>query len=112
MAILVPPILILLAKHPDVGKYDFSSLREIICGAAPLSAEIARDVSSRLGGTVVKQGYGMTETSPAATIEETHDVLEGKDVKKEISIFPVWYAKTMHKRLCWYTAAKHGSKNH
>ncbi|KAI9285882.1 hypothetical protein BC943DRAFT_360097 [Umbelopsis sp. AD052] len=77
IGILVPPILILLAKHPDVGKYDFSSLREIICGAAPLSAQLARDVSSRLGGTVVKQGYGMSETSPVATMEETHDVLEG-----------------------------------
>lgn len=83
MGILVPPILILLAKHPDVGKYDFSSLREIICGAAPLSAELARDVSNRLGGTVVKQGYGMSETSPAATIEETHDVLAGKGDAKE-----------------------------
>ncbi|CAO3658670.1 unnamed protein product [Umbelopsis vinacea] len=76
IGILVPPILILLAKHPEVAKYDFSSLREILCGAAPLSGELSNSVKQRLG-TVVKQGYGLSETSPVAIIEETDDVVEG-----------------------------------
>jgi acyl-CoA synthetase (AMP-forming)/AMP-acid ligase II len=77
IGILVPPILILLAKHPEVAKYDFSSLREILCGAAPLSGELSNSVKQRLG-TVVKQGYGLSETSPVAIIEETDDVVEGQ----------------------------------
>ncbi|CAO3624147.1 unnamed protein product [Cunninghamella blakesleeana] len=64
---LVPPILVLLAKHPLIDNYDLSSLRKIMCGAAPLSAELANEVSARLPGTIVTQGYGLTETSPVLT---------------------------------------------
>lgn len=60
---LVPPILLGLAKHPVVSKFDLSSLHTIISGAAPLSAELSIAVSERLGGNV-RQGYGMTEASP------------------------------------------------
>lgn len=37
---LVPTILVFLAKSPVVDRYDLSSLKEIACGAAPLSQEI------------------------------------------------------------------------
>ncbi|MDT7543024.1 MAG: hypothetical protein QOE33_2928 [Acidobacteriota bacterium] len=61
---VVPPIMLALARHPAVERYDLSSLRSVFTGAAPLSEQIAREVSERLG-CVVMQGYGMTETSPA-----------------------------------------------
>jgi acyl-CoA synthetase (AMP-forming)/AMP-acid ligase II len=64
---LVPPILVALAKHPVVDKYDLSNLKVITSGAAPLSAELAQAVSARLG-CLVKQGYGMTEASPVTHI--------------------------------------------
>lgn len=60
---LVPPILLALAKHPVVDKFDLSSLEVIGSGAAPLGADTARAVEARLG-CVVKQGWGMTELSP------------------------------------------------
>lgn len=60
---LVPPIVLALAKHPLVDKYNLSSVRTIISGAAPLSAELAQACAARLGCTV-GQGYGLTETSP------------------------------------------------
>jgi acyl-CoA synthetase (AMP-forming)/AMP-acid ligase II len=60
---LVPPILLALAKHPLVDKYDLSSLEGIMSGAAPLGGELAQAVEERLG-CVVGQGYGLTETSP------------------------------------------------
>ncbi|HEX9923996.1 MAG TPA: AMP-binding protein, partial [Anaerolineae bacterium] len=60
---LVPPIVLALAKHPLVDKYDLSNLRMIISGAAPLSDDLARACADRLG-CVVGQGYGLTETSP------------------------------------------------
>ena len=60
---VVPPIVLALAKHPIVEKYDLSRLRIVFSGAAPLGANIARAASDRLGCLVV-QGYGLTETSP------------------------------------------------
>ena len=66
LAHLVPPIILFLAKHPDVGKYDLSSLRHIIIsGAAPLGSDLSKSASTRLQGkTMIVQGYGLTETSP------------------------------------------------
>lgn len=61
----VPPIVLGLAKAPIVDEYDFSSVRKIFCGAAPLGGEIAEEASARLGCAVV-QGYGMTELSPVS----------------------------------------------
>jgi 4-coumarate--CoA ligase len=60
---VAPPIVVALAKHPLVDKYDLSALRNVLSGAAPLSAELAIEAGSRLGCEVV-QGYGMTELSP------------------------------------------------
>lgn len=60
---LVPPIVLALANHPSVEKYRISKLRMIMSGAAPLSPDVANRCAERLG-CVIKQGYGMTESSP------------------------------------------------
>lgn len=62
-AYVVPPVLLLLGKHPIVDKYDLSSLRMMNCGAAPLTCELVETVYERLK-IPVKQGYGLSETSP------------------------------------------------
>ncbi|MEN5073298.1 AMP-binding protein [Isoptericola cucumis] len=64
---IAPPIAVALAKHPLVDRYDLSSVRVVISGAAPLDGEIGGAVARRLG-CVVRQGYGMTETSPVALL--------------------------------------------
>jgi acyl-CoA synthetase (AMP-forming)/AMP-acid ligase II len=64
---LVPPVVLALAKHPLVDRYDLSSLRYILSGAAPLDAAIQEAVAARLGVPVL-QGYGMTETSLAIAL--------------------------------------------
>ncbi len=66
-AYLVPPIVLALAKHPSVDKYDLSKLTAINSGAAPLGEDLARACAARLG-CLVKQGYGLTETSPVTHI--------------------------------------------
>ncbi|KAI8388050.1 uncharacterized protein BYT42DRAFT_558759 [Radiomyces spectabilis] len=76
-ACLVPPIILLLAKHPLVLQYDLSSLRLIISGAAPLSGDLIQEAKKRLTTTVIKQGYGLTETSPVAVIELTDRAMSG-----------------------------------
>ncbi len=60
---VVPPIILALAKHPAVDKYDLSSLRTLFSGAAPLSDDLAGSCAKRLN-VRVRQGYGLTETSP------------------------------------------------
>jgi acyl-CoA synthetase (AMP-forming)/AMP-acid ligase II/enoyl-CoA hydratase/carnithine racemase len=67
-AFLVPPIILGLAKHPAVETFDLSTLRLISSGAAPLGASLAEACAARLR-CVVKQGYGMTETSPVTHTE-------------------------------------------
>lgn len=64
---LVPPIVLALAKQPIVDKYDLSSLKIITSGAAPLGNELTLECEQRLN-CVVKQGYGLTETSPVTHI--------------------------------------------
>lgn len=63
-----PPIVLALGKHPIVDKYDLSSLRWINSAAAPLSRELVVSVWERLK-VGVKQGYGLSETSPVATMQ-------------------------------------------
>ncbi|KAK4516851.1 uncharacterized protein ATC70_000176 [Mucor velutinosus] len=76
-ACLVPPIYLLLAKHEIIPKYDLSSLRIGISGAAPLSADLGREVKARLPNLTIKQGYGLTETSPSAIVEPTDRTIDG-----------------------------------
>jgi acyl-CoA synthetase (AMP-forming)/AMP-acid ligase II len=71
-AYLVPPIVLALAKHPMVTKYDLSSLGVVLSGAAPLDASLAQACAERLGCKVV-QGYGLTETSPVTHITPDDD---------------------------------------
>ncbi|KAL4998051.1 hypothetical protein BDV10DRAFT_168157 [Aspergillus recurvatus] len=60
---VVPPVVLLLGKHPIVEKYDLSSLRMMNSGAAPLTQELVEAVYNRLH-IGIKQGYGLSETSP------------------------------------------------
>ncbi|MCU0634306.1 MAG: AMP-binding protein, partial [Gemmatimonadaceae bacterium] len=68
---IVPPILVALAKHPMVDDYTLTSLRALFSGAAPLGAELAHAVEQRLG-CIVRQGYGLTETSPVTHFHPQH----------------------------------------
>lgn len=60
---LVPPVLLLIAKHPSISDFDLSSLRMANSGAAPLTKELVEQVNKRVR-LPIKQGYGLSETSP------------------------------------------------
>jgi acyl-CoA synthetase (AMP-forming)/AMP-acid ligase II len=62
-AYVVPPIVLALAKHPLVERYDLSSVEVLLSGAAPLGADLATEAAGRIGCEVL-QGYGLTETAP------------------------------------------------
>ncbi|MGM8366361.1 long-chain-fatty-acid--CoA ligase [Virgibacillus sp. W0181] len=58
-----PTIYISLLNHPDLQKYDLSSVEACISGSAPLPVEIQEQFEEVTGGRLV-EGYGLTETSP------------------------------------------------
>lgn len=63
LAHLVPPIVLALSKSPIVDNYELSKLKMIFSGAAPLDESLTRACMERLN-CGIRQGYGMTETSP------------------------------------------------
>jgi len=63
LAHIVPPIVLSLSKNPIVDNYKLPKLRTLFSGAAPLGEELTRACMDRLGCNI-RQGYGMTETSP------------------------------------------------
>ncbi|OBZ76144.1 4-coumarate--CoA ligase-like 7 [Grifola frondosa] len=67
---VVPPMVVLLCKHPAVKEYDLSSVKLVMCGAAPLSAELTNQLSQVLPLTAIGQGYGMTETCTTVTFPQ------------------------------------------
>ncbi|KAI0204000.1 hypothetical protein F4808DRAFT_416582 [Astrocystis sublimbata] len=65
-ASIPPPVVLALAKHPAVSKYDLSTVKFMNSGAAPLGRDLVEMVWDRLTFPVM-QGYGLSETSPTLT---------------------------------------------
>ncbi|KAL2137813.1 hypothetical protein VTI28DRAFT_8183 [Corynascus sepedonium] len=78
---VVPPIVVLLAKHPATRSHDLSSLETIGSGAAPLTREVCDEAERALldarkankdssnnndGELFIRQGWGMTEVTCTA----------------------------------------------
>ncbi|MBN1376324.1 MAG: AMP-binding protein, partial [Dehalococcoidia bacterium] len=57
----VPAMYIMMLNHPDIDKYDLSSLETCACGAAPLPPEVGKQWRAKTG-TDIYEGWGMTET--------------------------------------------------
>ncbi|XP_078151141.1 4-coumarate--CoA ligase 2-like [Carex rostrata] len=68
MAAVVPPLVLAMAKSPVVDKYDLSSIRIVLSGAAPLGKELQEALRNRLPQAVFGQGYGMTEAGPVLSM--------------------------------------------
>jgi acyl-CoA synthetase (AMP-forming)/AMP-acid ligase II len=73
---IAPPVVLAIATAANVEGRDFSRLKMVISGAAPLDADLAKRAEERIGAPI-RQGYGMTELSPVshksrlARVEET-----------------------------------------
>ncbi|KAJ8583879.1 acetyl-CoA synthetase-like protein [Rhizopogon salebrosus TDB-379] len=64
---LVPPQIVLLCKHPAVKDYDFSHVRYITSGAAPLSREVMEQLVQIFPNAALGQSYGTTESCTVIT---------------------------------------------
>ncbi len=60
---VVPTMVNAMLNHPDVDKYDFSSMRRLTYGASPMPVELLK-IGLQKWGKIFAQGYGMTETAP------------------------------------------------
>ncbi len=58
-----PTMYIGLLNHPDITKYDLSSVQACISGSASLPLDVQQKFEKITGGRLV-EGYGLTETSP------------------------------------------------
>jgi len=67
----VPTMFTALLAHPDIAKYDLSSLKFCGSGGAPLPLEVAQRFAAA-SGCNLSEGWGMTETSPTGTFTPVH----------------------------------------
>jgi fatty-acyl-CoA synthase len=69
----VPAMYDAVAAEPGWASADLSSLRNLLCGGAPVPARTIRRYLDR--GLAFVQGYGMTESSPGVLLLDRHDAL-------------------------------------
>jgi len=71
-----PTIYQSLLAHPQRRKYDLSSLRLAVTGAAPVPVQLVKDMREELGFEVVVTAYGLTETCGVVSICRPDDSAE------------------------------------
>ncbi|MCW2571648.1 MAG: Feruloyl-CoA synthetase [Frankiales bacterium] len=72
--LMVPAMLSAICEHPAAATADFSSMRMVLHGAAPISTSLLRR-SIEVMRCSFAQGYGMTEAAPLATVLEHEERL-------------------------------------
>jgi long-chain acyl-CoA synthetase len=77
-----PTIYIGLLNHPDIKKYDLSSIDSCISGSAPLPVDVQQRFEEVTGGKLV-EGYGLTESSP---VTHANFVWDRKRVRGSIGV--------------------------
>ncbi|XP_004304462.1 PREDICTED: 4-coumarate--CoA ligase-like 7 [Fragaria vesca subsp. vesca] len=70
---VVPPVMIALAKQSVVNKYDLSTVKLIVSGAAPLGKELMEDTAKNIPQAAIVQGYGMTEACGIVSLENPRE---------------------------------------
>jgi long-chain acyl-CoA synthetase len=78
--LLVPTMIQMLVDHPDIDRYDLSSLQDVLYGASPMNEAVMDRAMKKLPHVRFSQAYGMTELSPCATVLPWRDHLgEGRE---------------------------------
>jgi len=101
LTIGVPTMGIMMLQHPNLKKFDTSSLRTMMLGGAPLPVEMARQIIKEMGCNL-SSGYGMTEVAISCitllddpveivctTVGRPQPGMEHKVVDKDRRIVPI-----------------------
>jgi long-chain acyl-CoA synthetase len=73
---VVPTMIEMLATHPDIAKYDLSSLRSIAYGGSPMPMRTLKLGMAALPQARFYQLYGQTECGPVVTVLHPEDHTE------------------------------------
>lgn len=73
---IVPAALQMVVQHPRAKETDFSALRYLMYGAAPMPLELLKEAVKTMPNTNYMQAYGMTETTGTicSLPPEDHDI--------------------------------------
>ncbi|MEM9086975.1 MAG: long-chain-fatty-acid--CoA ligase [Pseudomonadota bacterium] len=73
---LVPAAIQIMIQHPKAAETDFSNLRYLMYGAAPMPLELLKEAVRTMPTTGFMQVYGMTETTGTISLlpPEDHDL--------------------------------------
>ena len=74
----VPTVWLDLLRYADANQPDLSTLRTVICGGAAVPEALMRAFEERHGVRIV-QAWGMTETSPLASVSYPPEGVEGEE---------------------------------
>jgi fatty-acyl-CoA synthase len=80
---LIPTMLNMMVNHPQVHEFDYSSLRVLLSGGAPIAPEVVRNIIETFKCDYI-QTYGMTETSPYLTMSILKHHLKDLDWDKQL----------------------------
>jgi acyl-CoA synthetase (AMP-forming)/AMP-acid ligase II len=72
----VPTIVQQLLAHPDLKKYDLSTVRSVSYGGAPVPEDLPARIKAALPRSLASNGYGLTETSALVAQISGQDYLE------------------------------------
>ncbi|SDC64670.1 long-chain acyl-CoA synthetase [Paenibacillus sp. UNCCL117] len=87
-----PTMYISLIHHPDVKRYDLSSIAFCISGAASLPYEVQTEFERMTGGKLI-EGYGLTEASP---VTHANNIWEKRKLGSIGIPFPDTESKVVH----------------
>jgi fatty-acyl-CoA synthase len=72
----VPTMFVSELSHPDLARFDISSLRTGIMAGSPCPLPLMNQVIERMGAREITIGYGQTEASPIITQTSVDDPIE------------------------------------
>ncbi|KAJ3314781.1 hypothetical protein HDU76_002346 [Blyttiomyces sp. JEL0837] len=75
----VPALVWQIMEHPDVDKYDISSLTKVSYGGAPAAKELIPTINKKVPKAGARNSYGLTETSSVAISNSGIEYIERPD---------------------------------
>ncbi len=76
---LVPTMWKRLLEHPDIDKYDLSSIKIAVTGAALMRAKYKKQILHHFPNAMVLDAFGQTEMAPVTSIKLSADETKVKD---------------------------------
>merc|ERR1711963_531107 len=72
-----PPLVQFCAYSPDVKPHHLESIKYVMIGAAPVGEALANKFKEKAPNCQFREGWGMTELSPVATMTPSSDEVLG-----------------------------------